>query len=75
MSPTERQWAFFALLAALLALLVMAWMILYHPTPENRNLKGCLEWCFAHGAYETPEEYLDCTERCQTKLLEVAHDQ
>ena len=68
MSPSERQWLCLLVLAVLIALLVLAWMVLYHPEPKDRNLEGCLEWCFAHGAYETPEEYLDCTERCQVVL-------
>jgi len=74
--PQRDQWVYFAILALLAAItIIILVLVLHQEKSKDRNLEGCLEWCFAHGAYETPEEHLDCTERCQTKLLEIARDE
>lgn len=37
---------------------------------QPSHLEGCLEWCQVHGVYDTPEQYLDCANRCEVKLNE-----
>lgn len=72
MKNPDHPWPYFAILAVALCVLAALLVIMYRTTtpPGDRHLKGCLEWCQVHGVYDTPEEYLDCANRCEVKLNE-----
>lgn len=75
--PVPIHWPYVLLFAISLAYLIALVTPLYTPvgpmTRSDRRLQGCLQWCQSHGAYETPDQYLDCADRCEEALPHVDH--
>jgi len=58
-------WLYIAYMVIIAAAVLVLIFGVYRNNYTDRFTQGCLEWCQSHGAYDTPEQYLDCAWRCE----------